>query len=326
MTTSDKRVIKWLNRLYRICEAGERGFETVAGNISNRGLKVLVKTFAKQRAQFKTELRAEIEKLGGKLTERGSFRGVVHRGRMDILATLIIGPENVEKFVLKEAALGEKVALGEYSKALKQELPLKSKTIVKHQYEQIQTVNEQIAHLRGGSGRQLVVRLFDSDQDKDTAVRALQEAGYDLDMIETIPLNERMDVYEGEGTTVTDTIVSGAVGGAIWGSILGAASGVGFLFMPGLGTILNTTVAGTWGLVALAGTIVGAFFGSILGFFIGVGVSGEDSFLYEDSVEHGNILVMMRTEAKRATEASQIMYQVNAESRDRQRIALPEYK
>jgi len=326
MTTSDKRVIKWLNRLYRICEAGERGFETVAENISNRGLKVLVKTFAKQRAQFKTELRAEIEKLGGKLTERRSFRGVVHRGRMDILATLIIGPENVEKFVLKEAALGEKVALNEYSKALKQALPPETKAIVEQQYQQIQAVNEQIAHLRGGSGKQLVVRLFDSDQDKDTAVRALEAAGYDLDMIETVPLNERMDVYDGKGTTVIDTVVSGAVGGAIWGSILGAASGVGFLFMSGLGTIGNTTFTGTWGLVALTGTIVGAFFGSILGFFIGVGVSGEDTFLYEDSVAHGNILVMMRTEAKRATEASQIMYQVNAESRDRQRIALPEYK
>ncbi len=326
MTRTDKRVIKWLNRLYPICEAGEKGFETVAQNISNRGLKVLIKTFAQQRAQFKTELQAEIEKLGGKVTDRRSFRGIVHRGRMAILATLIIGPENVEKFVLKEAALGEKVALSVYSKALKQDLPLTTKTIIKQQYEQIQTVNEQIAHLRGGSGKQLVVRLFDSDQDKETAVRALQEAGYDLDMIETIPLNERIDVYKGEGTAVTDTIASGAVGGAIWGSILGAASGVGFLYMPGLGTILNTSVFGTWGIVALAGTIVGAFFGSILGFFIGTGVSGEDTFLYEDSVEHGNILVMMKTEAKRATEASQIMYQVNAESRDRQKIALPEYK
>jgi uncharacterized protein (TIGR02284 family) len=326
MTTSDKRVIKWLNRLYRICEAGERGFETVAENISNRGLKVLVKTLAQHRAQFKAELQTEIERVGGKLTERLSFRGIVHRGRMDILATLIIGPENVEKFVLKEAALGEKVALNEYSKALKQEMLPETKAIVERQYQQIQVVNEQIAHLRGHSGKQLVVRLFDSDQDKETAVRALQAAGYDLDMIETIPLNERMDVYQGEGTTISDTIVSGAVGGAIWGSILGAAAGISFLFMPGLGTFWDTTFAGTWGIVALAGTIAGAFFGSILGFFIGVGVSGEDSFLYGDSVAHGNILVMMRTEAKRATEASQIMYQVNAESRDRQRIAVPEYK
>ena len=324
MAAVDKQIIKRLNRLYRICEAGERGFETVAENINNRGLKVLVKSFAQQRAQFKSELRAEIERLGGKLAARRSLRGIVHRGRIAILATLIIGPENVEQFVLKEATAGEKATLKAYSKVFEKGLPPESKAIVERQYEQIQKVNEQLAHLRGGSGQQLVVRLFDSGRDKDTAVQALQKAGYDLDMIETSPLNEGLDVYEGKGTTITDSIVSGAVGGAIWGSIFGAVSGVGLLFIPGLDPFWNTTITGTWGVVALAGTMAGAFFGVILGFFIGMGVAGEDTFLYEDGIEHGSILLMIKAEKEKAREASQIMYRVNAESRDERNVALPE--
>jgi uncharacterized protein (TIGR02284 family) len=326
MSEVNKQVLETLNYLYRICEAGERGFETVAANVGNRGLKILLKTYAQQRRQFCAELMAEIERLGGKLTMRRSLRGVVHRGRIDIFATLIIGPQNVENMVLNEAALGEQAANRAYKNALAKALPAETRAIVERQYQQVQAVSEQIDRLRGQSGERLVVRLFDEDQDTETAVQALQRAGFTLEGIKVLPLNEVMSVYEGKGSTVTDTVVSGAVGGAIWGSILGAVAGLGILLVPDLQPFWSTTPEGTWGVIALSGTIIGALFGVILGFLIGTGVGAEDAYSYEGSVEHGNTLVMLNTEAMRAEEAARIMQRVNAESRQRRGLVLPAYK
>jgi uncharacterized protein (TIGR02284 family) len=294
--------------------------------VGNRGLKILLKTYAQQRRQFCAELMAEIERLGGKLTMRRSLRGVVHRGRIDIFATLIIGPQNVENMVLNEAALGEQAANRAYKNALAKALPAETRAIVERQYQQVQAVSEQIDRLRGQSGERLVVRLFDEDQDTETAVQALQRAGFTLEGIKVLPLNEVMSVYEGKGSTVTDTVVSGAVGGAIWGSILGAVAGLGILLVPDLQPFWSTTTEGTWGVIALSGTIIGALFGVILGFLIGTGVGAEDAYSYEGSVEHGNTLVMLNTEAMRAEEAARIMQRVNAESRQRRGLVLPAYK
>lgn len=326
MATNNKHVVKTLNYLYKICHAGERGFETAAENVSNRGLKVFLKHYAQQRRQFRAEVRAEIERLGGKVIARPSIRGIVHRGRMAIIATLTIGPQNVEQVVLKEAALGEQAAVSAYKDALEKELPPETKNLVERQYEQIEAVREQIVRLRGRSGQHLVVRLFDSNEDKEEAIRALQQAGFNPDVIETILLHDAVDLYRGKGSTVTDTVISGAVGGAIWGSILGAAAGLGVLLIPGLEPFWSTTIQGTWAIIALGGTAIGASFGVILGFLIGVGVAEEDTFLYEDSVEHGNVLVMLNIDGKRAQEAAQIMRQVNLDSRKQRGVVVPEYK
>ncbi|HEX6387638.1 MAG TPA: PA2169 family four-helix-bundle protein [Anaerolineae bacterium] len=326
MTTTNKRVVKTLNHLYRICHAGERGFETAAENVSNRGLKVLLKHYAHQRRQFAATIQAEIERIGGKPTQRASILGIIHRGRMAIIATLTIGPENTENVVLKEAELGEQAAVEAYKKALEKEMPAETKSLINHQYEEIQTVREQLVRLRGRSGRRLIVRLFDSDEDKEEAIQALQRAGFDADVIKTASLREAVNVYEGQGSTVTDTVISGAVGGAIWGSILGAAAGGLVLLVPDLSRLGATTLQELWATVALSGTVIGAFFGVILGFLIGVAVSGEDAYLYDDSVEHGSVLVMVKSGDKRSAEASQIMRQVNVASRERRGMALPEYK
>ena len=134
MAATNKRVVDTLNHLYKMCDAGERGFGTAAENVSNRGLKVLLKNYAHQRRQFAAELRAEIERLGGQPTERTSIRGIVHRGRMDIVATLTIGPENAENVVLKEAALGEQAAVNAYKRALETDLPAETRQLVERQY------------------------------------------------------------------------------------------------------------------------------------------------------------------------------------------------
>jgi uncharacterized protein (TIGR02284 family) len=317
MATSDSALIRKLNRLHRICVAGELGFEVVAKNLSNRGLKVVVKSYAQQRTRFAAELKEEIVRLGGRVSERRSVRGVIHRGRIDIFAALTIGPHNVERTVLSEAIRGEKVALKAYERAVAGDMPAQTKDIVERQYEAIQAAYDRMVLLRGDEGERLVVRLYDTEQDAEAATRALQEAGFDPADIDVVDVKDVTSVYEGEGSRVTETVASGAFGGAIWGTAIGAA-GLGIILIPGMEMMqMGPDPTTSWVIITLVGTIVGALFGAILGFFIGHGASDEDAYIYDVSVKYGTKLVRLKTTNERAMEATRVCHSISAAARAR---------
>lgn len=319
MATTHQRAVKALSPLYRIVEAGEKGYAVAAANVNHRALKVLFKSYAQQRAKFKSEILAEIKRLGGEFEPRSSIRGIIHRGRIAIVAALTIGAEERENGVLKEVVLGEKVALRTYETTLEKELPNETREIVERQFEDVRRVSERVNLMRGQDGKRLVVRLLDTEKDAETAVRALENVGFPQEMIEKSFLNEATELYQGKGTTVLETVVSGAFGGSLWGSIFGAVAGIAVGQTPGIEPIGTTTIQGTWALIALFGIVIGAFIGAALGFFIGVGISEEDTFLYGQSIKHGQIIVSAVVDEKRASEAGKIMAHVNIESRSQAR-------
>src|SRR5688572_7446695 len=170
--------------LYKIVEAGERGYAVVASNVSNRALKILFRSYAQQRFQFKEEIFAEIQRLGGHARPGSNFLGLVHRGRIDIFAALTIGAENVEKVVLKEVLLGEKVAVKAYEKTLKKDLPPETRDLLERQFDEVRNVVEQVRLLKGQNGKQLVLRLYDSKTDAEEALQSLKRDGFSETAIE----------------------------------------------------------------------------------------------------------------------------------------------
>ncbi|MFZ1396733.1 MAG: PA2169 family four-helix-bundle protein [Candidatus Promineifilaceae bacterium] len=309
-----KETIRTLQQLYKICKAGERGFNTIAKSVNNRGLKVMLKSYAQQRRQMASELKGLLEEMGDTISTRRSLRGTIHRGRIAIMTTLAIGPMETESVALKEAVLGEKTAVRAYETALKKNLTPEAKALVGQQFAQVQDVNQKVNRLHGLPSDRLVVRLFNSERDAATAVATLAQMNFPQDAIETIDLsqtNEFARRYQGEKAVVKEAALSGSLGGSIWGSILGALAGAGLLQFTGIDPFGATTVAGTWGLIALGGTVSGLLIGAVLGFLIGLGVSEQDAYLYDVSIERGNTMVLLSTKPQRAPEAAQIMRQVN---------------
>src|SRR6266498_4363735 len=272
---NSQRVVKALGYLYRIVEAGERGYAVAASNVSNRALKLLFQSFAQQRANFKDELAAEIQRLGDhahRSTSLSSFLGLVHRGRIDIFAALTIGAENVEKVVLKEVMIGERVALRAYEKTLKKDLPSEPRQLVTRQFEEVRRVVEQVRLMRGRKGKQMEVRLYDSKADAEKAFQALKKAGIPENEIEMENMNpeKSMELYSGRGTTILETIISGAVGGAIWGTVAGILAAIGVFQMAsfGMGNVAPTALR-LFAAMSLLGLIVGgSFVGGMIGLFI----------------------------------------------------------
>lgn len=314
MAASDQQVARYLNNLRRLCMAGERGFEVVARNVTNRGLKVLLKSYAQQRADFAAALQAEIKALGGKVSGGRSIRGVIHRGRINIRGALTIGPLNVEQAVLGETKQGEKAVARAYESVLSKDLPAGVRELVQSQFDGIRAVGEELELLKRRGDRQLVVRLFDSESDAGAAIAALESAGFSRDDIETVDMN-RLTIYEGEGSTVGETIASGAFGGALWGGLVGAVAGISVLFIP----MMAGNAAMAWGLIALAGLFFGALFGAILGWWIGLGISEADVYIYDSSIRHGAILLRLLSVPDRSTEATRILHEINCAARARGR-------
>lgn len=313
MAGNRSETVQILNRLLRIANASERGFNLASENVKNRGLSAIFKGYAQHRGQFARTLSAMVRDLGGRPAEGSGLLAALHRGWINIKAAMTIGQPNTERVVLDEVSRGEQAARDAYQRALQQSLPEELRAVVEQQMREIEAVGERIQELRGKDGQRLVVRLFDSAADAQVAEAELAQAGFPADRISRVPLAEAVMVYEGQGDDRTE-IESAAAGGALGslgGLLIGLVAAISTLFAPvgplaDLGPLMSTLTTVLVGL--LAGFLIGALFGAI----IGVGVAQEDEFRYASSLQLGNLLLLVNADEARAEEATQIMKGVNA--------------
>ena len=194
MDRSNRESIGALSHLYSIVEAGERGYAVAAANVNNRGLKLLFKTYARQRADFKQEFKAELERMTGGFRPGSSFPAMIHRGRINIFAALTIGEQSRERVVLREVLVGERAALKAYENTLATLLPTGVKELIQRQYQAVQKVVHEVRLMRGIDGKQLVVRLYDSEADAARAVKALKQAHFDTASIEKSSIEQATEL------------------------------------------------------------------------------------------------------------------------------------
>ncbi|MGE5072900.1 MAG: PA2169 family four-helix-bundle protein [Anaerolineae bacterium] len=305
-----------LDKLIVILDAGERGYAIAAANVNNRALKLLFKTYARQRADFKQELAEQSKDSAPRSHALVALAAMIHRGRINIFAALTIGELQREHTVLKEVLVGERAALKVYEQALAKPLPASVKSVVQRQYEKVQDVVQHVAIMHGESGKQVVVRLFDTHRDAARAAEGLRHANFDPAALEKVSMEKETDRYEGgRRSTLLETVLSGASGGALWGSVAGTVMGLGALQLPGLAHAALPIREFAWALIALSSILAGAFVGAVLGTFIGWGIRSGDEYLYSQSQEHGRVIVRLETTPERAEEAALLLAQVNREVR-----------
>ena len=318
MNTTDRSVIRTLGQLYKIVEAGERGYVNAAANVKNRAIKMLFKAYAQKRAGFKEEIFLEMQLRGAIDRPSSSILGAIHRGRVTIFAAMTIGEENIERVVLKEVLFGERVAKLTYERTLRQNLPDETRSMVQRQYDEILRLLEQVQNMYGRNGKRLVVRMYDTKEAADEAIRRLMASEYPPESVKkqsVMPLQ----IYRGDGPKVVETILSGAVGGALWGGISGLLSAGTILQLSRDGqTVLapNLFSPSQLAIVAMLGLIAaGMFVGGSIGFFLGLGVKDEDTYFYKESVQNGDVLVEVLTDASHASPAWKSLARVNMETR-----------
>jgi uncharacterized protein (TIGR02284 family) len=137
--------ISTLNGLLETCRDGENGFRTAADGCDDANLRRLFESYSQQRAEFATDLRREVQRLGGDPADHGHVAAAAHRGWMNIKAA-VTGKD--EHAILNECERGEDVAVAAYRRALESNLPGDLRMLVERQYLQVKEAHDHVRSLR----------------------------------------------------------------------------------------------------------------------------------------------------------------------------------
>ena len=137
-------VISTLNTLIEACQDGHAGYQVAAHGVTNMQVKKELGHLARERRQFEEELRAHIERLGGKPRERGTVTGALHRGWMQ-LKEQFGHPTPAD--MLRECTRGETACIKDYGEALEKGLPDDVRDIVSQQLGRINAARDRLAEL-----------------------------------------------------------------------------------------------------------------------------------------------------------------------------------
>jgi uncharacterized protein (TIGR02284 family) len=145
MAASTKEFLSILNGLIETCKNGEEGFRQAAEGTKNEEYRQMYLDYSQQRAKFAQELQQIVSRLGGTPETSGSVAAAAHRGWINLKAAVT---GNDEHAILAECERGEDVAVDDYQKALREDLPSDLRSTVENQFRQIQQAHNRIRSLR----------------------------------------------------------------------------------------------------------------------------------------------------------------------------------
>lgn len=137
-----------LNSLIEINNDRITGYETASKEAEETDLKALFSQFKQTSLKCKSELVAEVTRLGGKPTEETTTSGKFYRVWMDIKAT-ISGKDR--RAILSSCEFGEDAALETYHQALTdsiEDLTIEQQTMVKEQHSLIKADHDSVKKMR----------------------------------------------------------------------------------------------------------------------------------------------------------------------------------
>lgn len=291
MKQLNAEIVSTLDELVALNQASELGFETAAEHARQPALKVLLRTYARQRARFAEELRAEIITWGGVPHPRRNLLAALHRGWIDLKAGLTVGRANETRVVLLESLRGEQHARQYYRTAMQRLLPVAVLDRLEQQSASIEEVCTQLEQLAECGDEQLVLQLFPDDQSARRAALSLAQhpTTPTQAQIATV-LTDASYTCQCQRQRVLECAGAGALSGAVIGGLLGIVVGLGLLFVGEVGGALDVIGAA----IALAGGF-GCLFGAITGVIIGQGVTGEDAYVYAESMRRGGAVLAVAT-------------------------------
>lgn len=162
--------------------------------------------------------------------------------------------------------------------------------------------------------------LYYSRDEAEAAVRALKDAGYDMDQVSVIAKDADKvaghETTEEVGNKADEGAAAGALTGGALGGITGLLIGLGALAIPGIGPILLAGAEATAIATTLAGAGIGAATGALVGALIGLGIPEEKAKIYSDRVSKGSFLVMVTGTGVEIDRAATIMRQHGVEEFD----------
>lgn len=312
MTSADVQLDRdVLKHLIEASRASERRFYNASEHVRNRGLKLILKTYVQQRAQFADTLTRLLERAGDEPPTDVDLGGTLSRGWTDVKATMIVRRQVRQQHVLTEVADEEDATLQAYEQALQQPLPDEMQKLIRQQAVEVERVQRRLRQLAGAGDLRILTRLYDDAEEARQVLQRLERAGFGDDDIYTARI-EAVDLFGGDVTerrrSMKDTIlVAGGIGAGVGLVLSGLLALAHRLYFPEIGGILADTPAGVTIELISAGIVIGALFGVIFGALMGRDAAEDDTYLYTKSLQQGDTLVAVFTDRDKVSRAERIV-------------------
>jgi uncharacterized protein (TIGR02284 family) len=140
-----QETIDCLNSLIQVCTDGELGYRTASEHVKNSELSSVFDEHAKQRAHFKRDLQAEVERLGGTPADSGSLTAALHRGWIDVKAALSGGHPGL---IIAACETGEDSAKAAYERIVNTDISGQSRSLVEKQWRKIEEAHKHMLRLK----------------------------------------------------------------------------------------------------------------------------------------------------------------------------------
>ncbi|MDJ0366727.1 DUF1269 domain-containing protein [Hymenobacter sp. H14-R3] len=149
--------------------------------------------------------------------------------------------------------------------------------------------------------------LYDTHEQAEQAVEALQASGYDLQKLsivgQAVHTEEKVVGYYNLG----DRMLSWGGTGAFWGSIWSLLFGSAFFLVPGVGPLLLAGPLVSALVLALEGAVAGGTISALAGALASVGIPENSVLDYETEIKAGKFLFIAHGTAAEVARAHEIL-------------------
>lgn len=142
---ADDTTIDTLNGLIATCKDGEKGFRDASEKAHAVNLRALFADYSADCARAATELQDCVKMLGGSAETEGSAAGALHRGWMNLKASMTSADDRA---LLEECERGEDHAKARYAAAMNTKVTPEVRGLLDRQYQGTLRHHDRIRDLR----------------------------------------------------------------------------------------------------------------------------------------------------------------------------------
>jgi hypothetical protein len=156
-----------------------------------------------------------------------------------------------------------------------------------------------------------VVALFDEHSQAESAVKQLQEDGFDMKKLSIMGkeyhTDENVVGYYTTGDRMKYWSGEGALWGGVWGGLWGILFGSAFFMIPGIGPLVMAGPIVAWIVGALEGAVVVGGLSAVGAGIYSIGIPKESVLRYETSLKAGKFMLLAHGTPEEVTRAKTIL-------------------
>jgi hypothetical protein len=159
-----------------------------------------------------------------------------------------------------------------------------------------------------------VVAIYKSHTEAETAVKELQQSGFDMKKLSIVGRDYHTDEHVVGYYNTGDRMKHWGKLGAFWGGMWGLLFGSAFFLVPGVGPLLVAGPLVGWIVGGLEGAVVVGGLSAIGAGLYGLGIPKDSVLRYETALKTGKFILIAHGSAGETTHAREIINRTNPEA------------